>query len=160
MATGIGQYTPVFLPGECPPPPTENPGRPQSTGSQRVGYYWNDSVYIGARLFLPVAALPQWKLSKGFIAAWLVGTLAVPSVQGHGLPLTAGYDPIRIFFRVSCSCQSEGLFGQCFFVALPFQAFRGLPCLRFFSVIWHIRHLKEVFDCPASLLFSCQCWCV
>ena len=33
MATSIGQYTPVFLPGE-PPSLTEKPGRPQSTGSQ------------------------------------------------------------------------------------------------------------------------------
>ena len=36
MATSIGQYAPVFLPGE-PPSLTEKPGRPQSTESQRVG---------------------------------------------------------------------------------------------------------------------------
>ena len=35
-ATNIGQYAPVFLPGE--PPLTEKPGRPQSTGPQRVGH--------------------------------------------------------------------------------------------------------------------------
>ena len=38
MATSIGQYTPVFLPGE-PLFLTEKPGRPQSTGSERVGHY-------------------------------------------------------------------------------------------------------------------------
>ena len=38
---------------------TEKPGRPQSTGSQRVGHYRSYLVCIGARLFLPVAALPQ-----------------------------------------------------------------------------------------------------
>ena len=38
MATSIGQYAPVFLPGE-PCSLTEKPGRPQSTGSQRVGHY-------------------------------------------------------------------------------------------------------------------------
>ena len=35
MATSIGQYVPVFLPGE-PSLPTEKPGRPQSTGTRRV----------------------------------------------------------------------------------------------------------------------------
>ena len=35
MATNIGQYVPVFLPGESPSL-TEKLGRPQSTGSQRV----------------------------------------------------------------------------------------------------------------------------
>ena len=39
------------------------------------------------------------------------------------------YGPIRVFFWVSCSWQSEGLFGQLFSVALPVQALRGLPCL-------------------------------
>ena len=33
MATSIGQYAPVFLPGESPSL-TEKPGRPQSTGLQ------------------------------------------------------------------------------------------------------------------------------
>ena len=37
MATSIGQYAPVFLSGE-PLCLTEKPGRPQSTGSQRVGH--------------------------------------------------------------------------------------------------------------------------
>ena len=36
METSIGQYAPVFFPGE-PPSLTEKPGRPQSTGLQRVG---------------------------------------------------------------------------------------------------------------------------
>ena len=34
VANNLVQYTPVFLPGESPL--TEKPGRPQSTGSQRV----------------------------------------------------------------------------------------------------------------------------
>ena len=57
MATSIGQYAPVFLPGE-PPSLTEKPGRPQSTGSQRVRHDQSDPSHIDARLFLPVAALP------------------------------------------------------------------------------------------------------
>ena len=62
MATGLGQYAPVFLPGE-PPSLTEKPGRPQSTGSQRAGHDRSDPVRIDARHFLPVAALPQCELS-------------------------------------------------------------------------------------------------
>ena len=58
MATSIGQYAPVFLPGE-PPSLTEKPGRPQSTGSQRVRHFQSDPALMGARIFLPVAALPQ-----------------------------------------------------------------------------------------------------
>jgi len=58
MATSIGQYTPVFLSGE-PLSLTEKPGRPQSIGSQRVGHDQSNPACIDARLFLPVAALPQ-----------------------------------------------------------------------------------------------------
>ena len=38
---------------------TEKPGRPQSTGSQRVGHYQSNPVHLDTRLFLPVAALPS-----------------------------------------------------------------------------------------------------
>ena len=38
---------------------TAKSGRPQSTGSQRVGHNRSDPVRIDARLLLPVAALPQ-----------------------------------------------------------------------------------------------------
>ena len=44
-------------------PPTEKPGRPQSTGPQRVGHDWNDLACPDARLYLPVAAPPQWGLT-------------------------------------------------------------------------------------------------
>ena len=53
------------------------------------------------------------------------------------------------------------------------QAFRGAPWLGSYSLVWRISHLNEhpgwvllcssvhhVFDGPASLLFSCQCWCL
>ena len=38
---------------------TKKPGRPQSTGLQRVRHYRSDPVRIDPRLFLPVAPLPQ-----------------------------------------------------------------------------------------------------
>ena len=44
-------------------PLREKPGKPQSTGSQRAGHSHSDPARIDTRLFLPVAALPQWELS-------------------------------------------------------------------------------------------------
>ena len=89
MATSIGQYTPVFLPGE--PPVAEKPGRPQSTGSQRVGYDHSDPAYIDARFFFFFflawgSSAPLRVEREGGTDAWLVGALALQSVQGHRLP--------------------------------------------------------------------------
>ena len=76
--------------------------------------------------------------------------------------------------RVSVSWCSEGHFGWFFSILPTVQALRGLSCLGSFSVVWYIRHIEghptdrgptlssmsQAFDGPASLLFSCQCWCV
>ena len=144
MATSIGQYASVFLPEELPFL-TEKPGRPPSIGSQRAGHYRSEPAHIGLRLFfLPVAALPQWEASvKVSAAAWLAGTLAAPSLPGHGLPLLQELWPYQSLFWASCSWWSEGLFGQSFPVALPIQALRGIPCLGSFSVVQRISHLKR-----------------
>ena len=58
MATSVGQYAPVSLPGG---PPIEKSGRTQSTRPQRAGHNWGNPVLIDATfffLFWPVAALP------------------------------------------------------------------------------------------------------
>ena len=87
MATSIGQYAPVFLPGERPSL-TEKPGRPQSTGLQWVRHCWSDPVSIGERHFFCLGHLcPVGFEREGSAAAWLAEVLAVPRVQGHGLPL-------------------------------------------------------------------------
>ena len=62
MATSLGQYAPVFLPGEHPSL-TEKPDRPQSTGSQRVGHDQSDPAHIKARLFCLWQLRPQRELS-------------------------------------------------------------------------------------------------
>ena len=68
-------------------PLTEKPGRPQSTGSQRVRHDRSDPVHIDARLvFACGSSAPVRVECEGGAAAWLAGTLAVPNVQGHGLP--------------------------------------------------------------------------
>ena len=124
METSIGQYTPIFL-LENPTSLTEKPGRPQSTGSQGFGHYWSDPVCIGARLFLPVAALTQWELSMK--VAQLLG-LWIPwwhqVCRDRDCLCHRSYNLIRVFLRVSCSWPSEGLFGQSFSVALCIQALK------------------------------------
>ena len=85
---------------------------------------------------------------EGGTAAWLVGTLAAPSVQGHGLPTPQKLWPYQsllflfLFLFLSLLWSSEGPFGLSFSIALPIQALRGLPCLGSFSVVWCIRHIE------------------
>ena len=120
---------------ETPPSLTHKPGRPQSTGSQRVGHDRSSPERTDTRYFF----VPVRVEHEGVTAAWLVDTLAVPSVQGHGLPPPQELCPYQsLFSTASCSWQSEGLFGQSFSVALPVQALRWLPNLGSFSVVWLI----------------------
>ena len=97
MATSIGQYAPVFLPGD-PLSLTEKPGRPQSTGSQRVGHYRSDHVYLDTRVFPCGSTAPVRVEREGGTATWLVGTLVAPSVQGHRLPLPQELWPYQSLF--------------------------------------------------------------
>ena len=99
MTTSIGQYTLVFLP-EDTPSLTEKPGRPQSTGSQRVGHDRSDPVRINTDFFACGSSAPVRVEREGGAAAWLVGTLAAPGVQGHGLSPPQYYGPIRVFMSL------------------------------------------------------------
>ena len=67
-------------------------------------------------------------------AAWVAGTLMVPSVQGLRLLQPQELWPYQSLFS-SRSWQSEDLFGWSFFVAPPFQVLSGLPCQGYFSVV-------------------------
>ena len=137
--TRIGQYTPVFLPGE-PPSLTEKPGKPQSTGSQRVRHT-EVTLHAQTQGFLPVAALPQRELRVGAQLLGLRGPWWHQACRDTDCLRCRSPGPIRVFFRASCSWPSEGL-GHSFSVAPPLQALRGLPCLRFFSVVWSIRNTE------------------
>ena len=142
MATSISQFAPVFLPGE-PPSLTEKPGRPQYTGSQGVRHCRRDPARIDTRLFSCGSSAPVRVECEGGAAAWLVGSLVAPSVQGHGLPPPQELWSYQSFFQASCSWRSEGLFSQSLSVAPLFEALRGLPCLRSFSVVQCIRHIER-----------------
>ena len=138
MATSIGQYAPVFLPGE-PPSLTEKPGRPQSLGLQRVGHYQSDPVCIDGRLFLPVVALPQWELSVKVVQLLgLQGPWRCQTCRDMDCLHRRSYGPIRVFFS---SWQSEDLFGQSFSVAPPVSTYRA-PCLGFFSAVLCVMHIE------------------
>ena len=119
-------------------PLTEKPGRPQSTGSQRVGHNQSDPVCLDERHFFACGSFAPVRVElEGGTPAWLVGTLAVPSMQGHGL-CCSSYGPFRVFFRAFCSWRSEGLFAQSFSVPLPGSGtVGGLPYLESFSFVWH-----------------------
>ena len=87
MSTSIGQYAPVFLPGEPPLPDreawqatvyrvTKSLTRPKQPCMHRR------NIFFACGSSAPVRAE-----CEDSAAAWLAGTLAAPSVQGHGLPL-------------------------------------------------------------------------
>ena len=96
MVSSIGQYAPVFLPGE-PLSLTEKAGRPQSTESQRVRHNLRDPVCIDTTFFACGSSTPMRVEHEGSTAAWRAGTLAVPSVQGRGLPLPQELWPYQFF---------------------------------------------------------------
>ena len=143
MATIIGQYAPVFLPGE-PPSLAEKPRRPQSTRSQRVGHDWSNPKCTDIRFLLPEEALPHWELSMKVEQLLGLGGPWWHQVYRHTdcLCCRSCYGPIRVFFQASSSWHSEGLFGQSFSVALPIQTLRGLPCLGSFSIVQHVRYIE------------------
>ena len=83
---------------ENPPSLTENPGRPQSTGSRRVGYYQSDPACIGASLFC------LWQLwpSESWTRRWGSSCLAYRDPGGAGCRdrdclRCRSYGPIRVF---------------------------------------------------------------
>ena len=80
MATSTGQYIPVFLPGE------------PSWQASLQGHKELDTTEVTLHAqtqdcFLPVTGSAPVRIEhEDGAAAWLVGTLAAQSVQGHGLP--------------------------------------------------------------------------
>ena len=85
MATSIGQYAPVSLPGEAPSL-TEKPGRPQTAGSHGQTLPKSPCTHRHKMSFACGSSAPVRVECEGGAAAWLAGTLAEPSVQGQGLP--------------------------------------------------------------------------
>ena len=99
MATSIGQHAPVFLPGEPPPPPQQRSladHSPQRRGEldmtnvtcilrRKTFFAWGNSAPVRLR-------------HEGGTAAWLAGTVVMPSMQGHGLPRPEELWPYQSLF--------------------------------------------------------------
>ena len=96
---------------------TEKPGRPQSTGSQRVRQDQSDPEHINTRLsFFACGSSAPVRVKHG-TAAWLVGTWQRHLFRDTDCLVSRSYGSIRVFFQASCSWRSEGLFDQSFSVA-------------------------------------------
>ena len=98
MATSIGQYAPIFLPVE---PPLPNGEAWQATDyrvtkSQTLLKWCFEHRY--KTFFACGSSAPLRVEHEGNAVAWLEGTLAVPSVQGHGLPLQQELWPYQSLF--------------------------------------------------------------
>ena len=143
MATNIGQYAPVFLPGETRPFPDR--GAWQATGPvgwQKVRHYRCNPVHIETRFFFACGSSAPVRVEReGDAAAWLAGTLLVPILQGPGLPLLQVLWPYQSFFEPLVAGDQKTFLAS-LPGALPIQALRGLLCLGSFSVVGHIRHIK------------------
>ena len=137
MATSIGQYTPVVLPGE--PHLWQRSLAGHSLQGRRVWH--NQSGPARIDKIFACGSSAQWELSVKVVQLLGLWGPWWRRVQGHRLPPPQELRPYQSLFPSLCSWWSEGLFGQSFSVAPPVQALRGLPCLGFFSVVpqvWHI----------------------
>ena len=142
MATRIGQYAPVFLPGE-PRSLTKKPNRPQSTGSQSQAQPKWPCAHRHKTFFACGNSAPVRVEHEGGTAAWLAGTPVAPSVQGHGLPPPQELRPYHsLFSSLWLLAIRRPLWPVCLIV-LPVQAHRGLSCLWSFSVVLSVRHIQR-----------------
>ena len=150
MATSIGQYAPVFLPGE--------PRLPDREAWQATVYKVAKNRTLPKRpcvrrckTFLACGSSGPVRVAhEGCAAAWLAGTLAVPCIQGHELPLPQELWPYQSFFE-GLVAGDQNTSGQSVSVAQPIQALRGLPCLGSFSV-WRVRHIEG----PSAGVLLCK----
>ena len=152
-------------------PLIEKPGRPQSTGAQRVGHDQSGPVHKDARYFACGSSAPVRIEHEGGTAPWLAGTLVVPSVQGHGLPPLQELWPYQSFFKPLVAGDQRPLWPGFLHTSassgtwrapLPGvllchsgrQAHRGAPWLGSCSSDLCIRHLKGHPRWGPTLWFS------
>ena len=147
MATRIGQYAPVCLPGDPSLPDRED---------------WRATVYGVAQswpcLKQPCAQRPkalclrqlwprgnggEWGTAAGF------GALAAPCVQGHGPPQEPW--PYQGLFPRLCDQKASLASPSCSFAH---WALSGLPCLGSLPVDQHTRHIEGPPPPHASALGS------
>ena len=79
---------------------------------------------------------------EGGRAAWVVGTMVAPTVQGYGLPQPLEYWPYQSLFSNLWYLTIRRPLRLVFAHSSTVQALRGLPCLGSFSVVPCIRHIE------------------
>jgi len=106
MATGIGQYTPVFSPGE---PPWQREAWQATVHRVAKTWTWPKRPCMHrCKTFLPVAALPRWGLSMNVVhLLGLQGPWQRQVFRDTDCLHCRSYGPNRVFFQASYSWQSE-----------------------------------------------------
>ena len=94
------------------------------------------------KTFLPVAALPQWDWAWRWHRCLACRDPGGAKCAGTQTASATEVTALSVFFSVSYSWWSEGLFGQSFSLVLPVWAFRRFPCLGSFSVVQCVRHIE------------------
>ena len=136
MVTSIGQYFPVFLPGETP-------WQRSMAGHSLQGRKELDMTkatlhtYV-QEFFCPLQLCPSESWAWRWCSCLACRGPGSARCAGTHTASTTGVMALSVSFPASCSWRSEGLFGQSFSIALHLQALRGLPWLRSVSV-WHVR---------------------
>jgi len=145
MATSIGQYASVFLPEELPFL-TEKPGRPPSTGSQRVGHYRSEPAHIGSRLFFCL-----WQLCPSERRVWRLVQLL--GLQG---PWQRQVCRVNILYFIFL-----GLFWFCLWVYMymctfshSFYCYKPLHLRWAFAVFWSFPFFSYFISSSHFSLFS------
>ena len=133
MATSIGQYAPVFLPGGLPPWQRSLAGHSLQGHKESVRMKWPCAQKTQPFFFFFFCLL-QLCPSESWVWRWC-SCLACRNPGGANCSETQTASVVGVmalsesFHWASCRWRSEGLFGQSFSVALPIRAGRGLPCL-------------------------------
>ena len=105
MATSIGQYTPVFLPGKSPLRQISLTGHSlQGHEEARTNVTLStETEDLFVFFFACGSSAAVTAEHEGGEAAWLAGTLAAPSVQGEKLLSHQEFWPYHNLFQTSCS---------------------------------------------------------
>ena len=88
------------------------------------------------------SSAPVRVVHEGGAAAWLAGTLAMQSVQGHRLPPSQELWPYLSLFLSLLYLGIRRPLCPVFSVAVPIQALRAFPFLGSFPVVQSLRHIE------------------
>ena len=158
MATSIGQYTPMLLPGEHLSDreswqSTVYRIAKSQTKSKRPCEHKHNNFFLFVFLW---HLCPVRVGYEGSSAAWLVGTLVAQGVQGHKLPLPQELRCYQSLFSSLSQLVIRRSLWPIFLCNSACSALRGLLCLGSFYLVPHIRNKEG----PLSLSSYSVVWCI